>query len=582
MMSLVEDLALLEHSLGTQSAELVATSVKSVATRLRESRNNDELDAIGKQIFAMGPKLFSLGRSHDVLPVVLAFHERAANLQLGELPSRTASFCGILFADTGDFSSSLDYQSFALKRASEDGLPHGISRAWNNIGLAFSQSGNHSQSVAAFHRALDESDLIAGPSFSRFVASSNLANLCYAEHETQQGLEFARRAERELESGLRVQDSNALILLQRNFFRLYIQAQDLAGAEIHFANLQSLARECPSERAATLAYTVAAELDLARGVPDLALTRIETALTRSRTSWINLRDTLTTTVRLEAAIGSPGRALIRLRELSEILHRRNVSNANNHRELAIWRPNNESDLPGFDGFVTNILRPQLDAPNAPEHWNVLARLAIGNSVQIDGTGAHGLRVAALAELLAIEIGFSMLDAIEIGLAAQLHDIGHAYGHDSLFKLYDESAGSTRPEIRDHCETGWTVLADDEHPRIMMARECAKYHHSWWNGAGYPSGVAGLGIPLHARICAVADAFDSQLCDQAQDKSYSLRHALDEISAMSGTRLEPKLVVAFSKALCREICNEGFELGATNGLRQLHQFIESYSHSRNYI
>jgi putative two-component system response regulator len=275
--------------------------------------------------------------------------------------------------------------------------------------------------------------------------------------------------------------------------------------------------------------------------------------------------------------------LIRLRELSEILHRRNIGNAKNQRELSVWRPNNETDLPGFDGFVTNILRPQLDAPSAPEHWNVLARLAIGNSVQIDGTGAHGMRVAALAELLAIEIGFPTLDAIEIGLAAQLHDIGQAYGHESLLKLHDASGDVTRPEIRDHCETGWTVLADDQHPRIMMARECAKYHHSWWNGAGYPAGVAGLGIPLHARICAVADAFDSLLCDHAQDnKAYSMHHALDETTAMSGTRLEPKLVEAFSKALRREVRNEGFEFAASNGLQQLHNFIESYSQSRNYI
>jgi putative two-component system response regulator len=582
MSSLVEDLALLEQSLEKQTPEVIAASVKSAATRLRESRNNDELDAIGKQIFAMGPKLFSLGRSHDVLPVVLAFHERAANLQLGELPSRTASFCGILFADTGDFSSSLDYQSFALKRAQEAGDIPSISRAWNNIGLAFSQSGNHSQSVAAFHRAFDEADQSRGPSFSRFVASSNLSNLCYSEHETKQGLEFARRAEKELDLGLHVSDSHGLMLLQRNFFRLYIQARDLGRAEVHFAKLQELAKSFPSERAATLTQTIAAELDVARGVPDLALTRVETALSRARTSWITLRDTLMTTVRLEAAIGSPGRALIRLRELSEILHRRNVSNANNHRELSVWRPNNEADLPGFDGFVTNILRPQLDAPNAPEHWNVLARLAIGNSVQIDGTGAHGLRVAALAELLAVEIGFSTLDAIEIGFAAQLHDIGQAYGHESLFKLHDASADSTRPEIRDHCETGWTVLADDQHPRIMMARECAKYHHSWWNGTGYPTSIAGLGIPLHARICAVADAFDSLLCDHANEKAYSMSHALDETQAMSGTRLEAKLFEAFSTALRREVRNEGFELGAPSGLQQLHHFIESYSQSRNYI
>jgi hypothetical protein len=62
----------------------------------------------------------------------------------------------------------------------------------------------------------------------------------------------------------------------------------------------------------------------------------------------------------------------------------------------------------------------------------------------------------------------------------------------------------------------------------------------------------------------------------------MRRALDETSAMSGTRLEPKLVHAFSGALRREIRNEGFDLDAANGLQELHHFIESYSQSRDYI
>ncbi len=582
MPSIVEDLTLLERALETQPPEAIAASVKSAATRLRESRNNDELDTIGKQIFAMGPKLFSLGRSHDVLPVVLAFHERAANLQLGELPSRTASFCGILFADTGDFSSSLDYQSLALQLASDNNDVKSVSRAWNNIGLAFSQSGHQVKALSSFEKAVETVDAIDEPLFGRFIANSNLANAAYQQRQTEAGLEYARRSQSELARGLKEVDPLSLMSLHRTFIRLHLQANNVEQAEAHFSFFQELATAHPSERAAVLTQTLRAELDQARGNSDVALTRIEQALARSRTSWLTLRDTLTSVVRLEAAGGAAPRALVRLRELSEILHQRNIGNANNHRELSVWRPNNESALPGFNTFVANILRPQLDAPNAPEHWNVLARLAIGNSVQIDGTGAHGLRVAALAELLAIEIGFGTLDAIELGLAAQLHDIGQAYGHESLFKLHDANADSIRPETRDHCETGWTVLADDQHPRIMMARECAKYHHSWWNGAGYPAGIGGVGIPLHARICAVADAFDSLLCDHAQVKDYSMRHALDETSAMSGTRLEPKLVEAFSKALRREIRNEGFELGAPGGLQQLHQFIESYSQSRNYI
>ncbi|MFN5542338.1 MAG: HD-GYP domain-containing protein [Betaproteobacteria bacterium] len=582
MPSIVEDLAALERSLATQPADAIAVLVKSAATRLRESSDNDELNAIGKQIFAMGPTLFSLGRSHDVLPIVLALHERAADLALGELPSRTASFCGILFADTGDFSSSLDYQSFALKSAEQAGDIPSVSRAWNNIGLAFAQSGHQAQAWTAFERATEFASGIGAPTAGRFTAHTNLASLAYTSRETKRGLQFALLSQRDLECGSLRVDPLSVMLFHRNFVRLYIQDKNLALAESHFAQIHKLATAHPSERAAVMVQTLAAELDHARGAPDLALTRLEAALTRSRISWLTLRDTLATSIRLEAAIGLPGRALIRLRELSEILHRRNVGHANQLCKLAVWRPHNEANLPGFDGFVTNILRPQLDAPNAPEHWNVLARLAIGNSVQIDGTGAHGLRVAVLAELLAIEIGFSVIEAIEIGLAAQLHDIGQAYGHENLFRRHDLKVDATRPETRDHAEAGWTILADDQHPRIMMARECAKYHHSWWSGAGYPASVAGLSIPLHARICAVADAFDALLCEHVADNQYAMRRALDETSAMSGTRLEPKLVDAFSCALRREIRNEGFDLDAANGLQELHHFIESYSQSRDYI
>ena len=91
MPTLVEDLAALEISLATQPADAIAILVKSAATRLRESSDNDELDAIGKQIFAMGPTLFSLGRSHDVLPIVLARIWRSGSYRAARRLS--AGFC---------------------------------------------------------------------------------------------------------------------------------------------------------------------------------------------------------------------------------------------------------------------------------------------------------------------------------------------------------------------------------------------------------------------------------------------------------------------------------------------------------
>jgi len=42
----------------------------------------------------------------------------------------------------------------------------------------------------------------------------------------------------------------------------------------------------------------------------------------------------------------------------------------------------------------------------------------------------------------------------------------------------------------------------------IAYEVARHHHEKYNGRGYPDGLAGEQIPLHARIMAIADVFDA--------------------------------------------------------------------------
>jgi putative two-component system response regulator len=315
---------------------------------------------------------------------------------------------------------------------------------------------------------------------------------------------------------------------------------------------------------------------------DVALTRLEKALSASRIAQMPLKDTLVNLVRAETQVGAAGRAMIRLRELSELAHSRNVTNAKNHRQLSAWRPTDETHFQGFDGFVRAQLSCQLNSPSAPEHWNVLSRLAVGTSLQIDGNGAHGLRVAVLTEMLALALGFTPIDAIEMGFAAQLHDIGTAYDHQNLLPAHAAAHTTYMPSTRDHCESGWQVLADDEHPRLLMAREIARYHHSHWDGGGYPSGVASQAIPIHARICAVADAFDALLCEHKRSAELSMLDALEPLRAMSGTRLEPRLVNCFIDTLQNEARIEGIDVAAKHGLTNLHQFIESFSQSRNYL
>lgn len=583
MTTLTDDITRLDREMTEVSSPAAATraeTVQNIASRVRDDHCDGELSTIGAAVLQLCPKFFSQGRSIEVLPLALALHERTKHMEDG-IAIRAAGACGILFADTGEFASSLDYQSFALKLGEKicDGVATG--RAWNNIGLAFEASGNIEQAISSFHRGIDHIEQITGPQYGRFMAHMNLAIAHQRLREPEIGLPHAFHAFAELKSGVAVEPLSKAIFF-RALVRLCLDTARIDEAKQHVRSIADIAEEHPSVRTQIVLETSIAAVELANGSVDIALTRLNNALATSRISQMPLVDTLTNLIRAEAHIGTAGRAIIRLRELSELAHNRNVSNAKKHRQLSAWRPTDETHLPGFDGFISGQLRSQLDSPSAPEHWNVLCRLAVGSSLQIDGNGAHGLRVAVLTEMLAQALGFTAIDAIEMGCAAQLHDIGTAYDHQNLLPAHAASHSSEVPGTRDHCESGWQVLADDIHPRLLMAREIARYHHSHWDGTGYPSNVAKLSIPIHARICAVADAFDALLCEGKRGPDFSMLDALDGLRRMSGTRLEPRLVNCFATTLINEARIEGIDVAATDGLSHLHQFVESFSQSRNYL
>ena len=582
MPSLLDDLANLEQTLAQNDATASAVPILTLAEKLRESSPADDVNASSAAIGNICQRLYYQGRSIEALPLALSWHLQTKDIPDSEPALRAAIACGLLFADTGDFASSLDYQSFALKLTIEQSDPVGSSRVWNNIGLAFDESGSQTQAAAAFFRVIEHVEHISEPLFSRFIALTNLARHDQLNGRTDEGLRHANLAWNELLAGVPNADPFSQILLHRAFVRLHLNEGHVDNAKHHLALLAALAQQSGSVRARVALQTATAAVELATGKVEVALTRLEHALAESRKAQPTLRDTLTNLVRAEARVGTPGRALIRLRELSEILHQRSIGNAERHRNLAVWRPTDESHLPGFDCFIGTYLRPQLKLLEAPDDWSVLSNLAIGTTLQLDGNGAHGLRVGALTELLASAFGFPPLDALEIGCAAQLHDIGAACGHETLLPPHASKFDNDETGPRRHCEGGWQILADDLHPRLLMAREIARYHHAAWDGSGYPIGVAQLAIPIHARLCTVADTFDALLCEHASDPRYRMHDALTGIRDLSGSRLDPRLVRCFIDAIQQETRNEGIDLMAPEGLANIHQFIESLSHSRSYI
>ena len=163
---------------------------------------------------------------------------------------------------------------------------------------------------------------------------------------------------------------------------------------------------------------------------------------------------------------------------------------------------------------------------------------------IDG---HGDRTARLTRLLCDHMGMDRAASLRLSAAARTHDIGKLLLPPGL---RDEPATLTREEqvqVRLHCAIGARLLTRDA-PHCTAdqteAAAVALLHHEWWNGRGYPFGLAREQIPLSARIVAVADEFDVLMSKHACEMTWPPPvMVLSHIRARRGIQFDPVCVEA---------------------------------------
>ena len=112
------------------------------------------------------------------------------------------------------------------------------------------------------------------------------------------------------------------------------------------------------------------------------------------------------------------------------------------------------------------------------------------------TGAHVERMSSYCELIADEIGLHG-QAHMIGLAARLHDVGKVAVPDFILLKQSPLTDEERLVMQRHCRTGHTILAEAESELLRLAALIALTHHEWYDGSGYPDGLAGEAIPVPA-------------------------------------------------------------------------------------
>jgi response regulator RpfG family c-di-GMP phosphodiesterase len=175
---------------------------------------------------------------------------------------------------------------------------------------------------------------------------------------------------------------------------------------------------------------------------------------------------------------------------------------------------------------------------------MLQRLAGAAEKRDTDTGKHLVRMSRYSAMLAREIGFSEMEVQVIAMAAPLHDIGKIGIPDSILLAPRELTKNELQVMRMHPEIGHDMLQGSSSDAMKMSADIARYHHERFDGSGYPDGLRGEGIPLAARIVAVADVWDALLSPRPYKRPWTEDDAVDWLRRNAGSQFDPTLVDAF--------------------------------------
>ena len=166
------------------------------------------------------------------------------------------------------------------------------------------------------------------------------------------------------------------------------------------------------------------------------------------------------------------------------------------------------------------------------------------------TEEHANRLQDMVAVLAENIGFSQNRILDLRLFARFHDIGKIGIPDRILLKPGPLTPNEKKEMQQHCEIGFRIARSTTD--LMPIADWILKHHEWWNGEGYPSGMAGEKIPIECRILAIIDAYDAMTNDRPYRKAMSHQAACEELERKAGIQFDPKLIKKFI-SLISESC-----------------------------
>jgi diguanylate cyclase (GGDEF)-like protein len=259
---------------------------------------------------------------------------------------------------------------------------------------------------------------------------------------------------------------------------------------------------------------------------------------------LGLPDGLEATITLSAGVaGGPGEVLRPehlVRDADAALYSAKALGRNN---VYVFRETGDEDTVRRSPIRAEARVAALDVGRA-----AMAAAQDALIASLDGLPPHAgkpstlIAAASVAMARAIELPDGELDRLRT--ASLLHDLGKlAIPEEILAKPSDLEASEWRV-VAEHPKIGQVVL--EQAGALRDAAMIVLHHHEWYDGRGYPYGLAGVDIPVGARIVSICDAYEAMVGGRPYRTAISHDAAVAELRRMAGIQFDPELVEVFAE------------------------------------
>lgn len=172
---------------------------------------------------------------------------------------------------------------------------------------------------------------------------------------------------------------------------------------------------------------------------------------------------------------------------------------------------------------------------------VIRTLAAAVEARDRVTGDHINNVANLSVALWTHMVGSKPDE-EMVYGFLLHDVGKISIPDDILLKPGKLDDQEMARMRRHVEVGLDLIEPLGFGPLVT--DLIRCHHERFDGLGYPAGLRGERIPVHARMFSVVDAYDAMTADRPYRNGMPPTAALEELRRCAGSQFDPDCVDGF--------------------------------------